>query len=743
MSTPNDPFKIIIVGGGIAGLTLANMLEKFEVDYILLEARDNIAPAVGASIGLFPNGLLILDQIGCYEPVRAVAQGDSVKYAHMRRPDGSSVSCTEDLFAHLKKRHGYEMLFFDRQWLLQILFDQLRHKERIVLNSRVEAIEQSGREISVTTKAGKKHTGSIVVGADGVHSTVRHEMRRLASLSNNPTSFPSEDEEQTVPCHYQCSFGIAKHVENWPGKNQSFTSGEGYSFLVASGPDNRVYWFMFKRLPEVKYGKDILRYTKQDEEDFVQQHAHIRITEDLTFGRIFENRISSTLTPLHEIVFKKWFWERMILMGDSVHKPNPIGGMGGNGAIETAAEFVNSLLRARDSRPNGLCGLTTAEIEAISKHTQDARYERAKYIVKLSHDTQALFASEKPLLTKIVLNLVVPLSGLEHHLGQMGSRLLASAKLDFLPVPTRLRAVPYDHELPAKPIRGWPLAMTKAVFCVGMGLGLGYPFQPLSVLNSQLQRAYSLSQTISPLLTYTLEGHRAGNKGTLLSLPSLFVAGIQTRRVGMATIAPLHGIIAALQSFKAPPGRWVGVYVARALMPALSLGYVIPTLFGLSPTWGASQGVVSSGFAIGAPLLVPVLTTALSRWWESRSTAYAEDFERYKKDDVSALKKVYKLAVVSQAAAHIMFVAHAYFRLKTTPLQLISLPFSLSGAVGFLGETLYSILDLRFLGYVTGWQVANVSLTSILSQVVLGPGASMAGVWWWREQVIAGYLKGN
>lgn len=189
-----------------------------------------------------------------------------------------------------------------------------------MLSSRVEAIEQSGREISVTTKAGKKHTGSIVVGADGVHSTVRHEMRRLASLSNNPTSFPSEDEEQTVPCHYQCSFGIAKHVENWPEKNQSFTSGEGYSFLVASGPDNRVYWFMFKRLPEVKYGKDIPRYTKQDEEDFVQQHAHVRITEDLTFGRIFENRISSTLTPLHEIVFKKWFWERMILMGDSVHK---------------------------------------------------------------------------------------------------------------------------------------------------------------------------------------------------------------------------------------------------------------------------------------------------------------------------------------------------------------------------------------------------------------------------------------
>jgi 2-polyprenyl-6-methoxyphenol hydroxylase-like FAD-dependent oxidoreductase len=41
-------FKVIFAGGGIAGLTLANSLSRANIDNILLEARDEIAPQVGA-----------------------------------------------------------------------------------------------------------------------------------------------------------------------------------------------------------------------------------------------------------------------------------------------------------------------------------------------------------------------------------------------------------------------------------------------------------------------------------------------------------------------------------------------------------------------------------------------------------------------------------------------------------------------------------------------------------------------
>jgi 2-polyprenyl-6-methoxyphenol hydroxylase-like FAD-dependent oxidoreductase len=62
-------FQVIIAGGGVAGLTLANALEKAGIDYVLLEARDDIAPKVGASIGIFQNGVRILDQLGCFEAI--------------------------------------------------------------------------------------------------------------------------------------------------------------------------------------------------------------------------------------------------------------------------------------------------------------------------------------------------------------------------------------------------------------------------------------------------------------------------------------------------------------------------------------------------------------------------------------------------------------------------------------------------------------------------------------------------
>jgi len=63
-------FKVIIVGGGVAGLTLANILERFGIEFIVLEAGLDPAPQEGASIGLMGHGLRILDQLGCYEKLR-------------------------------------------------------------------------------------------------------------------------------------------------------------------------------------------------------------------------------------------------------------------------------------------------------------------------------------------------------------------------------------------------------------------------------------------------------------------------------------------------------------------------------------------------------------------------------------------------------------------------------------------------------------------------------------------------
>lgn len=99
-----QPFKVVIVGGGIGGLSLAIMLEKFDIDYVLLESHSDIAPALGASMALFPNGLLILDQLGCYEDVKAQLRGDTIKTSYVRDVDGMPLMSTPHLLAHLEQR---------------------------------------------------------------------------------------------------------------------------------------------------------------------------------------------------------------------------------------------------------------------------------------------------------------------------------------------------------------------------------------------------------------------------------------------------------------------------------------------------------------------------------------------------------------------------------------------------------------------------------------------------------------
>jgi 2-polyprenyl-6-methoxyphenol hydroxylase-like FAD-dependent oxidoreductase len=83
--------KIIVVWGGVAGLTLANMLENFELEYLLLEAHEDINAPTGAAIGLLPNGSFIMDQLGCYQAIEAAAQDGELEDSHIRDSNAKSL----------------------------------------------------------------------------------------------------------------------------------------------------------------------------------------------------------------------------------------------------------------------------------------------------------------------------------------------------------------------------------------------------------------------------------------------------------------------------------------------------------------------------------------------------------------------------------------------------------------------------------------------------------------------------
>lgn len=84
------PFKVVIVGGSLAGLSLANMLQANDIDFVVLEAYPEIAPQVGASIGVLPHGNRILDQLGLFERVRDLAT--SIDRFTFRNQEGNPIA---------------------------------------------------------------------------------------------------------------------------------------------------------------------------------------------------------------------------------------------------------------------------------------------------------------------------------------------------------------------------------------------------------------------------------------------------------------------------------------------------------------------------------------------------------------------------------------------------------------------------------------------------------------------------
>jgi len=93
--------NILIAGGSIAGLALANMLEAYGIDYELIEKHAIIAPQLGASIVMMPSGLRILDQLGNCQLIEALSS--PVKKIHAFDHEGRHLLTFDQFGAVLKK----------------------------------------------------------------------------------------------------------------------------------------------------------------------------------------------------------------------------------------------------------------------------------------------------------------------------------------------------------------------------------------------------------------------------------------------------------------------------------------------------------------------------------------------------------------------------------------------------------------------------------------------------------------
>lgn len=184
MNDVGSPFRVLIAGGSVSGLVLANALERAGIDYLVLE-KGEIAPNLGASISILCHTARVLEQLGIWQTIlsKTLPLLDRLHFDE----NGDLFEDTAVLRL-LAERTGRPIVFIARQVYLQTLLENIPQSSRCKIqdHKKVEAFHEDDEGVTVVTDKGERIRGSILIGADGVHSNVRDLMANYFAKSNPP-----------------------------------------------------------------------------------------------------------------------------------------------------------------------------------------------------------------------------------------------------------------------------------------------------------------------------------------------------------------------------------------------------------------------------------------------------------------------------------------------------------------------------------------------------------------------------
>ncbi|WP_336000852.1 FAD-dependent monooxygenase [Halorientalis halophila] len=153
---------ILIVGGGICGLTTAIALERYGFEPTVYEAASTYRP-VGAGIGLQGNAMRVLDRLGLADRVRSA--GVTLDTGGVYTPDGRR------LFGLVDSEDGtIAPVTIHRAALQRVLLEEL--DTTVETDMECVAVPRTGPPVAQFAD-GPTITPDVLVGADGIGSTVR------------------------------------------------------------------------------------------------------------------------------------------------------------------------------------------------------------------------------------------------------------------------------------------------------------------------------------------------------------------------------------------------------------------------------------------------------------------------------------------------------------------------------------------------------------------------------------------
>ncbi|KAF2969028.1 hypothetical protein GQX73_g4555 [Xylaria multiplex] len=247
-------------------------------------------------------------------------------------------------------------------------------KSKIRTGAGIKDIEATKNGVRVHLTSGGFVDGSIVIGADGVHSRTRDIMQRLAEEAGEGFS----GEEEPIVSNYQILYGRAKYVPKVEIGNFFEAHGTYRSSQISADKD-RMHFGIYRKLtcPTTDLRKE---YSKDEVAEFVEAFSDVMVMPNLSFPELYENCEWIRLVNQHEGLMKHWYYGRVVLAGDSCAQMTAAVGLGVNNGIQSAVLLVNKIQKvlSNDPKPD------TETLERAFEEYQNTRREESRVICDIA-----------------------------------------------------------------------------------------------------------------------------------------------------------------------------------------------------------------------------------------------------------------------------------------------------------------------------------------------------------------------
>jgi FAD-dependent urate hydroxylase len=309
--------RAIVIGAGPAGTATGLALQRAGWQPEIFEAYEHSAGLQqGAFLTVAVNGLDALAAIGADHVVRALGFSTGrIDFASGTGKELGSLPIGPTL------RDGTTARTIKRADLYAALRD-LALARQIPIHHRKKLVGVKGGstdQVTATFDDGTHHSAELLVGADGLRSTVRR-LIDSAAPAPKPTGLGNAG-------------GTASGIEiDMPANAYRMVWGKRCFFGFTVAPDGEIWWFANPPLERGIPDRDEIASLLADDAGPARQIV-LATEEPLLVGE----QLELPLVP-------RWQEGRMVLVGDAAHAVNPSTGQGVSLAWEDAAILAHSLL---------------------------------------------------------------------------------------------------------------------------------------------------------------------------------------------------------------------------------------------------------------------------------------------------------------------------------------------------------------------------------------------------------------